>query len=188
MFKRSKKEENKEIKVSIEANDNLGDNDTNPKEKKRKLSPAEEDRMANYFPTFSRTYRIIGIILLIVNVVGTLIIKTFWMPWVDAHRELYQAIGPALFLLSLSYIVLARRKFEDDHSRNLMNRTNWFITRFTIYYSIYSYIQYKIFHTEVRLDVFLIILNATHLIYYLIIAGHIKRFYEKLVKIGKSKD
>ena len=171
MFKKSKKTKSE-----------VPDSEITDSESKK--TEKQKDELEGRFYTFPNKFRMRGYIMLGGTFIISQIIKYFFSSWRLAHYEIYVTACIAISLLSVSFIVMAKRQKQDDYRKNLLDRTNWFILRFIVFYSILSYILVNVEHLPLGYDAFLIIILATYFVYYQVI----KLDYEKLGKAGKSKD
>jgi hypothetical protein len=143
------------------------------------------DEMNGRYYTFGRKWRLIGVVGLAGTIIAVFVMKTFFKPWVHAHLTTCMTVSMALTLLCFSFIVMAKRKkTEDNHYQDILNRTNWFILRFVIFYSISNYIVFAIAGLSTGYPEFLIAILIAYFLYY----EYIKYKHEKLGKAGKGKN
>jgi mannose/fructose/N-acetylgalactosamine-specific phosphotransferase system component IID len=143
------------------------------------------DQMNGRYYTFGRKWRFIGVIGLAATIIGVFVTKALFKPWVHTHLTVCMAVSMAITLLCFSFIVMAKRKkTEDIYYQDILNRTNWFILRFIIFYSITNYIVSAIDGFIMGYPEFLIAVLLAYFFYY----EYLKYKHEKLGKAGKSED
>ena len=150
----------------------------------------KEKRKGHYY-TLPHKFKIVGIVLTALSILVSPIVKFLNVKFLLVeHRPQYHAIMLSLAIIGLAMFVFSRKKREDEWTRYVRNRTNWFALIYAIFYLILT-INEKAFFGDAQIapEGFVTTILIVYYVFFLLIDNNIiKNKDEELDQIRKGKD